>query len=481
MVLCFWNILLAGLLAISFVSCTNQDIVSPQDEELRFDIKVQYGDTPDTKAVKTQWEDGDKIFIFFQCTEGATARILDYHHMATLVYEGGAWNASTSMSYSAKQNLGTKGIMYAAYFPFANVICDVGDLESSGQSNGALNGKPVYSFFLTDISGNSEYTVTTKAEFNTLSGTLTLTLPDDFVFFYIDRVDLGGGKFDYFDNEKYRLSVEGVKPVAIDEWSTTDKFTYYTAGAGQPMWGYQYKNGIAFAGKIDDTWSTAASHDFIFFSDGDPAVHKKFSGVTLASHASVKLKAPTTANGWSQVMTAPTYTLMFDGLNWANWNLGSTSLDSFEYGVTFRWGEIVPSEDYASFNNDIIGANNLTGNYAIYDAARAYLGANWRMMTNDELTNLKNNNNTTRSKLSSGSVTAGDFHKLGVVVKGKSDPQNSILLRSGASDGYGYYWTSTAKSGGDAYYFWTSSDIMTGNSVRSKERVIRPIYIGPTN
>ena len=49
--------------AFSLVSCNKEQIETPQ-ETIKFNISVSSPAGADTKAVKTSWNEGDKIFIW---------------------------------------------------------------------------------------------------------------------------------------------------------------------------------------------------------------------------------------------------------------------------------------------------------------------------------------------------------------------------------------------------------------------------------
>ena len=475
------TIALVGMMSLSLFSCDNQDNkeeVTPVGDEikgLRFDIEVINESNHGTKAVKTDWEEGDKILVFFNVTTQPSSMyetgFLDSYRYVTLTFDGSDWNGTFSSSNSEDyKRLGTSGTMYAVYFPFGNVTRTANGFRTSNHTNGALNDLMAFSYYLIDESG-SPYTMT-LGEMATLSGTLHMSLPDNFVYFYIDKQ---GDNFN--QNEKYRLSVEGVKPATVKLWDGANGFSKDELGAGQPMWGYKYGDGIAFAGILDESWDTPADHKLIFFSDGDPAKTKTMKNVKLSSHESVKLKNPfDAANGWKQVMTVPkTYTEMgAGGLKWGNCNLGDGNGLLDNYGTAFRWGEIVSysGECYVSRYT----AKNLTGNYAIYDVARAYLGSDWRMPTKAEFSEMMEG--STASYSTGGAVTGGPFTHKGIIYTSNTDPTNSIYFPYNG-DSNGWYWSSTARSSDAyAYYTFASKKLSEYGSGVSTACAIRPIYIG---
>ena len=464
-------------MALSLSSCVNGEVDpvdnTPQEEikALRFNIKVVNESNIETKVVKTGWQVGDKIFVFFNVTKQPSSMYstgyLDAYRYVTLTYNGTDWDGAFSSSNTEDyKRLGTEGIMYAVYYPFGNVVYSSGSLVSTGHTNPVLNGD-VYSYYLIDEAG-SPYTMT-LGDVATLSGTLHIALPEKFVYFYIDKQ---GDKFN--ESEKYRLSVEGVKPATVKSWSN-GVFTTKELGAGKPMWGYKYGDGIAFAGMLDDSWTSPADHKFILFSDGDPALSKTMKNVTLPNRYSVKLANPlASTNGWGPAMEAPRRKIEMGagGLKWGLYNLGAENID--EYGTAFRWGEIVP---YSGTCDDRYATHSLTGNYAIYDVARAYLGSDWRMPTDAEVTAMKDG--STQTGPSSGTVTGGAFSVKGVKCESKTEPKNSIFFPT--YDGSnGSLWTSTAANSKAAprYFVYSSSLGRSSQSDISNASAVRPIYIG---
>lgn len=75
-------------------------------------------------------------------------------------------------------------------------------------------------------------------------------------------------------------------------------------------------------------------------------------------------------------------------VKWATCNVGATSPE--DYGHYFAWGETRPKEKYTKENSLTYGKqmSDISGN-AQYDAATANWGGDWRMPTNYELGELR--------------------------------------------------------------------------------------------
>ena len=81
------------------------------------------------------------------------------------------------------------------------------------------------------------------------------------------------------------------------------------------------------------------------------------------------------------------------GLKWATCNVGASSPE--QYGNYYAWGDISPKEEYnsdncLSYNNKTLDLDDINGN-DLYDVARKSWGSSWRMPTQDEYMELKDN------------------------------------------------------------------------------------------
>lgn len=78
--------------------------------QLSFHFTVQY--PTETKAVKSGWTEGDKIFIFFSG--------VDTQHYLTLSYDGSAWATPTVQPGEGSPALDPTGLLTAIYLPYGN-------------------------------------------------------------------------------------------------------------------------------------------------------------------------------------------------------------------------------------------------------------------------------------------------------------------------------------------------------------------------
>ena len=271
-------IVLTGVLAFSAASCNDELTPSQKITELRFNGKVENASMLGTKAVKTAWATGDKIYVFFNVTAGGTTGHLDAKNYVTLTFNGTSWDCAMSGTLEDANNLGTAGTMYGVHFPFGNITIASDD---AGGVTFLDNGNPVYTYYM---SGEAAYTVETAGSVATLTGSFNLTIPDNYVSFFIDK---DGSK--YNTDGQYRLSVNGFIPAACTGY-VGGTFSETTLPAGRAVWGYAYgTEGVSFTGKIDDSWATEKSHSFMLYSGDDPTPLTKTFNNVLSSHKSVNL------------------------------------------------------------------------------------------------------------------------------------------------------------------------------------------------
>ncbi|MBQ1882173.1 MAG: hypothetical protein II159_02575 [Bacteroidales bacterium] len=277
----YLSVICSMLLVLFFVSCNKEDNPASQKiTKLIFNIQVENASAPGTKVVKKDWETGDKVYAFFKV--GSTH--LDAAKYVILTYNGTTWDGALGGALTDANELGTAGTLYGVYFPFGNIT-----IASDG-ANGVTfldNGKPVYTYYMT---GNAEYTITTSGSIGTLTCNpkLSLSIPDDYVWFFIDK-----DGSDYCEDGKYRLSASGIVPTACASFSA-GAFAESSLNAGHTFWGYNYNDaGVAFSAKIDGTWSTAKNHNFMLYSGDDPTPLGKTFNKALTSLASVRLNMST--------------------------------------------------------------------------------------------------------------------------------------------------------------------------------------------
>ena len=170
----------AALLALS--AC--QKVSLPTEEgktydlsRLRFDFTIEQGDA--TKGVRTGWQSGDKVFIFFENISSA---------YATVEFDGSAWSADPVIpSPMETPALASSGFLTAVYLPYGNSLTPVWDGTVnawifSGTNDYYYLKSEKASFFITD----------TENVLPTLGAYLYMDTAERFVQFFVPDAEAAG-------------------------------------------------------------------------------------------------------------------------------------------------------------------------------------------------------------------------------------------------------------------------------------------------
>ena len=454
-------IVLSAVLAL--VACNKETPVKDSSKDAsKFVVNITVNHPDATKAVKSGWVDGDKVYVFFDGVTGAK--------YVELTRDGSSWTPEMKGGLAVSE-LAATGTMYGVYFPYEQPVIAANGANVTFKT---ASGLSIYTYYMT---GSGAYEVNKSADITTLTGSMDMVNPDGYVQFYIGK---DGEK--YNADGKYRLSVAGVKPTACTTFSTsTHTFGTKELNPAQPMWGYKLEDGVAFSGVIDATsWSNSANSHVIYLFDTEAAAKTiTISGKTLSSHAAVNFSS-TKPSTWSAAVTDPAF-VTFDGVKWGKFNLGATAegTAAANYGWYFGWGDIVPATAsnapasgfggesyyrktvaYEALNGKEV---NLTGNYAIYDMVTAFLGPNWRMPTKAEYDALCE------------SYTWGDNKSLNartVVFPAARRWYNG----SHGGSGLGIYWSSSYYNGERAYSLhFINETVSRNNFYRYYGQSVRPV------
>ena len=430
-----------------------------------YDITVNHPDG--------SWKEGDKVYVFFEKVTGARYLQLEYN--------GSMWvgNLQGGLTMADITAGGTQ--MYAVHFPFEQpVIASTGSgVSFRRDADDQVHGQFIYSYYMT---ADGAYTVETEGSVTTLSGVLDMAIPEGFVKFSLAR---SGAK--YNADFTYRLALAGVTPVACASYNN-GKFGTRSLAAFQPMWGFKSGDtGVVFSGVIDNTWSNKDNeHRLYFFDTAAPGKYGTLENKTLSSHDVMEFTASTIAS-WYQVTTPGT--IEYEGTSWALFNIG-TNFNSFSEeksgGWYFMWGDLIParsmfrsglpspyfaSTDYylqtACWDAREGKVADLTGEYCIFDAARAFLGPEWRLPTREEYAIIGKNyfdsfspNKWWKENLNALYIVDDEVEQNALVLPGAGYWHNGTFDRGvGSKDSdpthyAGYYWFSTLDRESDAYHFF---------------------------
>lgn len=260
-------------MALSFfiLSCAKEEPfrVDVTSGTVKFELSADHPAA--TKAVKSGWEKGDVIFVFFNNVPAPK-------HLK-MTYDGESWSMA-EMDGSAPTpdclglNEGDSGSMRAIFLPFGS------DATVSSSGDRFQFSTTYYSYYLTSV---LEYTV---ADYK-VSGAFKMEIPEDYVQFFMEG--------SYPKDGDYTLGTDAVVPVGV-EFIEPDGTIVETSNKmpGDDMVGYAYDEGYIFSGKLA-YWPD--KRDYFYFAKTDVNRHKHnytrsdyFVEVkTLASHNAIKL------------------------------------------------------------------------------------------------------------------------------------------------------------------------------------------------
>lgn len=363
-------IVLSALIAL--VACNKVETEQPTAKEYTYDITITRAD--DTKAVKSGWEDGDVVYVFFSNVEAP--KYLKF------TYDGSAWtrtqyNGATAESFTYPGN----GNMTAIYLPYGN------DAVVSADGTSFKFDKSYTSYYLK--AEKAPYTVNGTV----VSGTLSMEAPEGFVQFAMPISGTVHGDDVQFFRETagaYTLKESHLTPCAFASVAadgTISNMTGVDYTAGKPITGYIYGGDINFSGVLSATSNgVAADYAFTFVNNNGTA--ETYDDVTylLSGNKALSYKAAIkfpliSSSSWK--VPEPEFVTVC-GIKWAKWNVGATTETG--YGDYFAWGAIYPQYKYeeSDYQESAIAADLTDAK----DVAYQKLGENWQMPTKDQLSAL---------------------------------------------------------------------------------------------
>lgn len=461
------------------VPCEEQSVnVSMQ---YSFDISVNGGpgfdDTP-TKAVKTGWENGDKIFLFFKPTGGSL--LTDTY--ATMTYNGTSW--ATTMHKDA--DLKSGGKLSAVYVPY--ITNSIAPTYSDSKWN--ITCGDVYY----NCAESREY----KVESGTVKATLAMKIPADYVQFYITGIAnteiLTCNNVDSYSD----ITIDGSLAVASKTKTTDGKMTGRKFSTSD--------QGIVFFGRLKSTLPTDC-HVLVTKAEG--TYRRVIVGKKL-EHKAYNLGAFSTTN-WTPVLLP------------GEFSVSATKSVRFSYGNLYWTGSAFEFEkDQFSYPTSW-DSNHVGHFYWTIDAASAYAveyveggeqstdvlftnkegftiygQTGWRTLSKDEwdyLLNTRDNATNKRNivividgenvEIGKGLVIApdsfsgplqspykiADLNEKGLVfLPLTGSRQKNSVSAAGVT---GYYWTGTAINGNGAKCMYFNNSVFIESNPRSDAKAIR--------
>ncbi len=258
------------------VSCGKEVINEPENDvveatPISFDLSANHPDM--TKAVKSGWEAGDAIFVFFDNVAAPKHLKMRYNGSEWLSTE---YNGATPTPGALGLKNGDTGNMRAVFLPFGS------NATVSASGTDFRFSKTYYAYYLT---ATLPYTVVD----NEVSGAFDMVIPDDFVQFFVEDADAV--------DEAYLLGTDAVIPVGVDYISADGTIGETSGTYMNDMPGYVYDNGTdpkgyIFTGKLNSSYAYTGSYYFSKTNFDETVRHDYFvTGKTISSHDAIKLPA----------------------------------------------------------------------------------------------------------------------------------------------------------------------------------------------
>ena len=454
--------LLFAAAVLALAGCSKEGPVKEEGaidaSRIVFNIDVQNADAQATKGIKTAWEAGDDVYVFF---EDNTTKYVK------MTYDGSAWtynvlgDGDLSLAASGKK-------LSAVYMP--DFVCsDAPTYDTDKWTFGSVGG---YYQKAEAVS----YTVTSAEDVTTLNATISLTAPANIMQFYVpkDAVAAPGTGNEYVLTATHVINYtfNGIAPGgAASQGNISEGFpmtaNYGTIGSDE---------GYYFWGILESTGTY--TYDFQLVKRNAEKKYaissysaSKAPGVEISS-AAFKLDALTDNGNFVSLGYA-------GGPLWATGNIDKTNrkiVDPLEAGEYFMYGKTTP---YSSSEPIYTGMDNPLPTSA--DVAYS-VNTSWRIPTRDQFDALINSSNT-ETTWKTGWTTLGG-HNGGYLITSKA---NGISLFFAAAGRYyigtlsnagddGYYWSSTPLDSYNAYIlYFNSGNITTGSSYRIYGYSVRPV------
>ena len=359
------------------MSCA-KEVLNPEKETpqnkgvpMTFNVTVL-----ETRAAKTDWADGDKIYVFFN---GMETKCL------MLERSNGNWTDTSvggTLLDSDFFGLGTKTLT-AVHFP---VAVDV--TFADGKFSFTSGGRPIYNYYLFET--DKTYTV----DGTTVTATLSMGKPADMV-----QIHVAGIESSVAD---YTFGCSKIRPVACKSVGTDGAITEDVLQAGARLSGISDSDGGIFAGRLT---SPGTAVDYVFTMASDDKIYTLTrTGKTLTAGTMYNFPALSVTGGtnWAVTDASDLYVDLGLSVKLAKCNLGATNPE--DYGDYFAWGELQPKSDYQwstylygsdydqltkYCGNASRGKDGYTDDLTVLeqsdDAAYAAFGGQFRMPTQEEV------------------------------------------------------------------------------------------------
>ncbi len=468
--------LLFAAAALALAACSKETPVKDgaiDASKIVFNIDVQNADAQATKGIKTAWEAGDDVYVFFE------DNITKYVKMT---YDGSAWtynvlgDGDLSLAASGKK-------LSAVYMP--DFVCSAAPTYDSGNARWTFGSVGGYYQKAEAVS----YTVTSAGDVNTLSATISLTAPANIMQFYVPSSAVAapgtGNEYVLTGTHVINYTFNGIVPGgAASQGNISEGFpmtaNYGTIGSDE---GYYFWGILEGTGTYTYDFQLVARNADKKYAISSYSASKA-PGVEISS-AAFKLNTFTDNGNF--------VSLGYDGGPlWATGNLGRSNTDPI------------------SKSNGIIASPVVAGDHFQYGATEVYANNNqyytemddplpstkdiafqvndsWNVPTKaqfDALIDASNTNATEHSKVWKTGWTNIGTTKGGRLITSKVNGISLFFAAAGLylngtlgnAGVYGRYWSSTPFDSYRAYYLsFDSGNISTLSYIRDFGYSVRPV------
>lgn len=451
------NLLFAAAALVALAACTKESPVKEEGaidaSKLVFNIDVRNGSA--TKGVKTAWENGDDVYVFFE--DNTTQYVKMTYNGTSWAYadkDGGTTFTGLTLTATGKK-------LSAVYMP--DFVCaDAPTWSTDKWTFGSIAG-----YYQKTVDEGVSYTVTSTADVNTLNAVINLTAPSNIMQFYVpaDQCAAPGAGNEYVLTATHVINYtfDGIVP-----GGAASQGNQLNGGAMQSYSGtLGSETGYYFWGILEGTGNYVFDCQLVKQNaEKKYAISSYFVSVNLTpvplSSAAIKLTGLTDKGNFVD--------LGFGNCLWATGNLTETSpyiADPLAAGDYYKWGYTTPY--------DKTGATDAYDNYKadgyFEDTAKAK-DTKWSMPTKeqfDALCNSENTNATTYSQSWKTGWTSLGSTKGGMLITSKKNGLSLFLAAAGdifhgdplAHEGVnGTYWSSTPNDAYEAYSLGISDGLI---------------------
>lgn len=305
--------ILFAIFAALFVLSACQKVSLPAEEgrtydlsRLRFDFTFERGEA--TKGVRTGWQSGDKVFIFFENVSSA---------YAVVEFDGTAWSADPVIpSPMVTPTLAGEGFLTAVYLPYGNALSPAWD----GTANAwTFSGTNDYYYLVCE---KAAYFITdTENVLPTLGAFLYMDTADGFVQFYLPD-DEAAGTVQLACNALIPAGIAGVALDGSVTETSSAQGAWVTARAGT----IGGETGYYASGKLSSSAGTLCY--FAVNSGGNYLHYFKQRTIALLARGAYQLPA---AADW--LSASPSAYVTISDNEWSPVNAGATT--PWELGTSY--------------------------------------------------------------------------------------------------------------------------------------------------